>query len=210
MADVRAHGEPDELETPRTFVGLEDPVSLAPYRHKPTGTHTGVAPVGTELLQVVIETPRGSQNKYSYDEEQRVFVLKAALPVGMVFPFDFGFVPRTTGGDGDPLDVLVLMDAPAFPGCALLARLLGVMKTEQVVEGRTERNDRLVAVADATQLYRDIKSLQDIPEAVRTQLEHFFVNYHRLQGKTSRLLSWAGSDEAHALIQEGLQKGGKA
>ncbi len=202
--------EPDQNQPAGQLPGLSNPVDLQPFRAKPAGAQTGVAPPGTELLQVVIETPRGSGNKYSYDPEQHVFVLKAALPVGMVFPFDFGFVPHTIGGDGDPLDVLVLIDAPAFPGCVLLTRLLGVMKTEQTVQNRTERNDRLVAVADATQLYRNIKALEDIPAPVLTQLEQFFINYHRLQGKTSRLLAWAGPDEARSLIQQGMQAAGKA
>ena len=104
----------------QTVSGLADPTTLEPYHAKSKDSTSGTGKPGEDLLQVVIETPRGSRNKYSFDPEQRVFRLKSALPSGMVFPFDFGFVPSTLGGDGDPLDVLVLMDEPAFPGCVLL------------------------------------------------------------------------------------------
>jgi inorganic pyrophosphatase len=84
-----------------------------------------------EILQVIIETPKGSRNKYAFDPEQEIFALKKVLPAGMAFPYDFGFIPSTLGGDGDPLDVLVLMDEPAFPGCLLKCRIIGVIEGEQ-------------------------------------------------------------------------------
>lgn len=84
-----------------------------------------------QLFQVVVETPKGSRNKYAFDPDNRVFELKKVLPAGMAFPYDFGFLPSTKGGDGDPLDVLVLMDEPAFPGCVLKCRVIGVIEGEQ-------------------------------------------------------------------------------
>ena len=75
-----------------------------------------------QLLRVVIETPKGSRNKFAFNAKERIFELKKVLPSGMAFPYDFGFVPSTLAGDGDPIDVLVLMDEPAFPGCALSCR----------------------------------------------------------------------------------------
>jgi inorganic pyrophosphatase len=98
-------------------------------------------------LNVIIETPRGCRNKYSYDEKRGVFKLSSVLPAGAVFPFDFGFIPRTIGDDGDPLDILVLMDEPVFSGCFVAARLLGVIEARQTEDGKTERNDRLIAVS---------------------------------------------------------------
>src|SRR5271166_3514779 len=83
------------------------------------------------IIRVVIETPKGSRNKYAFDLEQRVFELKTVLPAGMVFPYDFGFVPSTRADDGDPVDVLVLMDEPAFPDCLLKCRVIGVIQGEQ-------------------------------------------------------------------------------
>src|SRR2546421_8211911 len=98
-------------------------------------------------VQVVIETPKGSRSKYAFDPDQRAFKLKKVLPEGMVFPHDFGFIPSTEAEDGDPLDVLLLMDQPAFPGCLVEARLIGVIEGEQSEDGKKERNDRLLAVA---------------------------------------------------------------
>ncbi len=94
-----------------------------------------------ELWNVVIETPKGSRNKFDYDPELGLFRLGGVLPLGAVFPFDFGFVPSTLGGDGDPLDVLTLMDEPAFTGCLVTVRLLGVIEAEQSEGGETTRND---------------------------------------------------------------------
>src|SRR5688500_10091266 len=76
-----------------------------------------------DAWNVIIETPKGSRNKYKYDEQRGLFKLRKMLPLGSIFPFDFGFLPSTRGADGDPLDVLVLMDAPTFPGCVVLVRL---------------------------------------------------------------------------------------
>src|SRR3712207_13460 len=77
----------------------------------------------SEALNVVVGAPMGSRSKFEYDPHRGLFRLGGVLPLGAVFPFDFGFVPSTVGGDGDPLDVLLLMDGPAFPGCLVLARL---------------------------------------------------------------------------------------
>src|SRR5260370_26606804 len=99
-----------------------------------------------QLCQVVIETTKGSRNKYDFDPDHRVFELKKVLPAGMAFPYDFGFLPSTKGGDGDPLDVLVLMDEPAFPGCVLNFRVIGVIEGDQVNKKKKQRNNRMVAI----------------------------------------------------------------
>ncbi len=182
--------------------GLADPTQITPFQKKPDESTTGTAKPGDDLLQVVIETPKGSRNKYSFDEQQKIFILKAALPAGMVFPYDFGFVPRTRADDGDPIDVLVLMDEPAFPGCALLVRLIGVIEGEQTVKGNTNRNDRLVAVAETAHIYASLTKLKDLPEQVLRELEQFFVNYHRLQGKEYKLLACRGPKKAMELIEQ--------
>ena len=97
-------------------------------------------------LNVVIDTPKGSRNKYAFDTERKIFQLKRVLPVGMAFPYDFGFIPSTKADDGDPVDVLVLMDEPAFPGCLLKCRVIGVIEGEQGKKKQKERNDRIIAV----------------------------------------------------------------
>lgn len=154
------------------------------------------------LLQVVIETPKSSRNKYSFDVDQKIFALKKVLPAGMAFPYDFGFLPNTIAGDGDPIDVLVLMDEPAFPGCLLLARLIGVIEGEQLDGKKRIRNDRLVAVADANHSYTNIKRLKDLPRHFLRELEVFFVDYHKLEGKTYRLLGCKGAAAARTLIKQ--------
>lgn len=189
-----------------TCNGLADPTTLDSYHRKPKDSTSGTAKPNQELLQVVIETPRGCRHKYSFDPEQRVFHLKSALPAGMAFPFDFGFVPGTVGGDGDPLDVLVLMEEPAFPGCALLVRLLGAMEVEQTEKGKTKRNDRLIAVAEISQLFANLQTIDDLPRQLRTEIDEFFTNYHRLQGKKSRTLRWNKPAAAQRLIDEARKK----
>ena len=187
--------------------GLVDPTKLKPFTKKGDESTTGVAKKGDKLLQVIIETPRGCRNKYSFDETQKIFVLKAALPAGMAFPYDFGFIPQTIGDDGDPLDVLVLMDEPAFPGCALMARLIGVIEGEQIAPGmKPVRNDRLVAVADTTHMYEKFKRLKDMPKQSLREIQEFFVNYHRLQGKKFKLLGIHGEKTALDLIAKGRKK----
>lgn len=110
-------------------------------------------------LNVIIETPKDCRNKYALDEELGVFVLKGILTAGHFFPYDFGFIPQTLGGDGDPLDVLVLMDEPAFVGCLVKTRLIGVIEAEQTEQdGKVERNDRLIGVAAESHTHKDIKS----------------------------------------------------
>lgn len=103
-----------------------------------------------DLVQVIIETPKGSRNKYAFDTDQKIFRLKTVLPAGMAFPYDFGFLPSTKGGDGDPVDVLVLMNEPAFPGCLLKCRIIGVIEGEEESKKEKIRNDRLIAIEHKT------------------------------------------------------------
>ena len=113
-------------------------------------------------VQVIIETPKGSRNKYAWDTAQQVFALKKVLPEGMVFPHDFGFIPSTEGEDGDPIDVLILMDQSVFTGCLVKSRLIGVIEGKQTQKGKTLRNDRLLAVAESSHTHSDILSIEDL------------------------------------------------
>ena len=155
-----------------------------------------------DALQVIIETPKGSRNKYSYDADQKTFTLKSVLPAGMEFPYDFGFLPRTLAEDGDPIDVLLLMDEPAFTGCVIPARLIGVIEGEQIDGKKRIRNDRLIAIAEANYRYTEVKKLSDLPSHFVRELEQFFVNYHRLEGKKYEILGCKGKDAAQNLIQK--------
>jgi inorganic pyrophosphatase len=158
-----------------------------------------------EIIQVVIETPKGSRNKYAFDEEQRVFELKKVLPAGMAFPYDFGFVPGTLADDGDPVDVLVLMDEPAFPGCLLKCRLIGIIEGEQGDKKKKERNDRVVAVEKDNHSWADIKVIDDLGKQFLRELEVFFENYHELSGKQYHVIDVKGPKQARKCIDNGIR-----
>ncbi len=170
--------------------GLADPVSLNP-----------INPDDEQMLRVVIETPKGSRNKFAFNPDERIFELKKVLPAGMAFPYDFGFGPSTKADDGDPVDVLVLMDEPAFPGCVLSRRPIGVIEGEQGDKKKKERNDRIVAVQEDAHSWADIKTMDDLGKEFCSELEEFFVNYHRLSGKKYRVLDVKGPGTARKLVQ---------
>jgi inorganic pyrophosphatase len=158
----------------------------------------------SDVLQVVIETPKGSRNKYAFDDKQKIFALKKVLPAGMAFPYDFGFVPSTVAEDGDPTDVLVLMDEPAFPGCLLKCRIIGIIEGEQGSKKDKERNDRIVAVEQDNHSFADIQHVKDLGKAFLEELEEFFVNYHALSGEKYRILGAKGPGEARKRLKSGI------
>ena len=164
-----------------------------------------LAPFEDDCLIVVIETPKGSQNKLAFEPRYGTFVLKGVLPAGAVFPFDFGFVPSTRGDDGDPLDVLVLMDAPVFPGCVVPSRLIGVIEAQQVGDGKTEKNDRLLAVAADSATHRSIVELKDLSQDLIAQIEHFFVSYNEAKGKSFEVKGHSGRRRALALVKAAMR-----
>src|SRR5215467_3416760 len=178
----------------RHRASLSDPSRLAPFEQD--GGHT---------IQVIIETPKGSRNKYSFDEQLRVFKLKKVLPAGMEFPYDFGFVPSTKAEDGDPVDVLVLMDEPAFPGCLLSCRLVGVIEGKQRGKNGKERNDRIVGVETGNHSYSHVKRVGDLGNKFCRELEEFFVNYHEQTGKKYKIIAIKGPAEALRRVQDGIK-----
>jgi inorganic pyrophosphatase len=157
------------------------------------------------LIQVVIETPKGSRNKYELDAEEKVFRLKKVLPAGMTFPYDFGFVPRTLAEDGDPVDVLVLMDEPAFPGCVLKCRIVGIIEGEQGDSRAKERNDRIVAIEKQNHSFAEILHIDDLGKIFVRELEEFFVNYHKLSAEQFRVIDVKGPKQAKKRIEVGMR-----
>jgi inorganic pyrophosphatase len=152
-------------------------------------------------VEVVIETSKGSQNKLKFDPERGRFRLSHVLPTGMAFPFDFGFVPGTGADDGDPLDVLVLTDAPLPTGCLVDVRLIGLLEAEQrEKEGGLVRNDRLIGVAEESATHREVRDLTDVSRALLAEIEAFFEQYNRLDGKSFRVLHRRGAAAAIAAI----------
>lgn len=156
-------------------------------------------------VNVVIETPKGSRNKYAYDEAFCCFRMKAVLPEGSVFPYDFGFIPSTVGEDGDPLDVLILLDAPLEMGCLVEARPLGVIEAEQEENGTTQRNDRLVAVANRARTHAHVETLEDLRPGALDEIEAFFGHYNALSGKRFRPIRRSGAERARDLILKGAE-----
>lgn len=156
-------------------------------------------------LNAIVDTPKHSRNKYEYDAKLGLFKLAGVLAVGAYFPYDFGYVPSTLGEDGDPLDVLILMDEPAFVGCLVPARLIGVIEAEQTErDGETARNDRLIAVAANSHTHKEVQSLDDISERLVDEIEHFFVSYNDIKGKQFKPLGRYGPDRARQLVESGI------
>jgi inorganic pyrophosphatase len=158
---------------------------------------------GPGLSHVVVESPRGSTVKLKYDEQLEAFTLSRPLALGLRYPFDWGFVPSTKAADGDPVDALVLLDAPTYPGVVLTCRALGVLEVEQNAKGGgRERNDRIIAVADAAPRLDGLDRLEQLNQRMRDEIAHFFLAVVALTGKEVRILGWSGPDGADALIDK--------
>jgi inorganic pyrophosphatase len=157
-------------------------------------------------LNVIIETPKGSRNKFKYDEKHDLFMLSEVLPAGILFPFDFGFIPSTRGEDGDPLDVLVLMDEPAYGGCLVPCRLIGVIEAEQKEGGKKIRNDRLIAVTTHSHRHRTVQSLFQLSQELLDEIEHFFKSYTEMAGKEFKPIGRHGASQAVKLVEEGMRQ----
>ena len=161
---------------------------------------------GGEIIHVIIDTPKGSRNKFKFDEETGIFQLSGVLPVGAYFPFDFGYIPSTEGGDGDPLDVLILMDEPAFVGCLVETRLIGVIEADQTErDGKIEKNDRLIGVAEVSNNHKNVRSLADLNENFVNEIEHFFVSYNEAKGKNFASTGRFGAERALQIVRNGLK-----
>jgi inorganic pyrophosphatase len=170
--------------------GIADPTQLPMHKHG--------------LVVAVVETPSGSGNKLKFDPELGVYRLDRVLPAGMTFPFEFGFVPQTVADDGDPLDVIVLLDSPVQPGTVVLTRLIGIIEGEQQERGsRTwERNDRVVGVAGGPKGHAALRSLADVEPFRLEAIESFFATYHELDGEKFRVTARSGATAADAAIRK--------
>jgi inorganic pyrophosphatase len=153
------------------------------------------------VVPAFVETPKSHRNKYTWDPDLGLFTLGGVLPAGAVFPYDFGFVPFTRAEDGDPIDVLIFMDEPAFAGCLLAVRLVGVLEAKQTEDGRTFRNDRLLGVAACSRDHAGLKSPDDLEDNLRKEIQQFFVDYNEQRGKKFRPLGWFGSKRALKLVK---------
>ena len=168
---------------------------------------SGLGPFDDDTLNVIIETPKGSRSKFDFDPERGLFVFSGTLTLGASFPFDFGFIPGTLGEDGDPLDVLVLLEEPTFTGCFVAARLVGVIEAMQTERGgETQKNDRLIAVALHSEFHDGTRSLEDLSVRMLEETEEFFVSYNRAKGKEFSLKGRGDASHARRLVEEGARR----
>jgi inorganic pyrophosphatase len=182
-------------ETPRRKPAAQPPTRPVPSE-LPSWNASG-------LLQVLVDTPRGSAVKFKLDVEQRCYTIAHVLPPGTVFPYDFGSIPSTRAPDGDPVDVLILMEAATFAGCLVPVRLIGALEAEQTQEGKTNRNDRLIGVAEKSRRFASMRELADISRRELAAIELFFVSYNEERGRRFRVLRRVGPARARGLVAAG-------
>jgi len=156
-------------------------------------------------FEVVVETPRDSREKYTCDQRSGGFVLKKLLPLGMAFPFDFGFIPGTKGEDGDPLDAMIISEFKTFPGCRIDGRLIGLLKAVQQEKGKKIRNDRYFFIPETSIVYAHIETIKDLPAKLVKELLFFFVAYNKEEGKVFEPINLVNAKKATQLLQQAMK-----
>lgn len=150
------------------------------------------------IVNVLIEIPAGSKNKYEFDKDMGCFALDRVLYASVQYPYDYGFIPNTLADDGDPLDGMVIMDQPTFPGCVIAARPLGML---EMIDGG-DRDEKLLCVPAKDPRYADIKSLDQISPHRLEEIAEFFRTYKNLEKKVTEILGWQGVDKVMPLVDE--------
>jgi len=178
----------------------------------PTSRLSDLPPIDADgRLWAIIESPQGSGHKLAYREDLDAFELSGSLPVGMHMPFDFGFFPGTLAEDGDPLDVLILLDAPAYPGTIAEVRLIGVLEADQREPHRsTFRNDRLIAVSVASKRHAELIKLGDLDRVLLEEIETYLVTYAASRDKSVRFIARRGPAVAHRLLKRSIRSADRA
>ena len=155
-----------------------------------------------ELVRMIVEIPRNSSNKYEYDGKLGVFRLDRALYSPMHYPGDYGFIPGTLAEDGDPMDVLALVQDSSFPGVMIEVRPVGILN----MVDQEERDLKVLAVPNHNPRYDEIHTMDQIFPHVRREIEHFFAIYKELEGRVTRMDGWGGPREARKAILESRKK----
>ncbi|GAB4144849.1 MAG: inorganic diphosphatase [Candidatus Promineifilaceae bacterium] len=145
-----------------------------------------------ELIHVLVEIPGGSHNKYEFDHEGGFIRLNRVLASPFYYPADYGLIPQTFYDDGDPLDVLVLIKEPTFPGCVITARPIGIFR----MLDQDSHDDKVLAVAANDPLYQDYRNIYDVPKHYLREVAHFFERYKDLEGKQVKPVGWEPRQEA--------------
>jgi inorganic pyrophosphatase len=158
-----------------------------------------------DVFHVVVESPRGSSLKLKYEPQWHAMMVSRPLPFGVAYPFDWGFVPSTKVGDGDPLDVMIVWDVASFPGVVLRCRAIAVLQVEQNRRNhdRSERvrNDRILAIPIEARRQESARDLPALPDRVREELEQFAHAATALEGKDVRILGWGDAAAALQLVR---------
>jgi len=152
------------------------------------------------LLNVLIEIPAGSQNKYEFDKDLNAFTLDRVLYSAVHYPCDYGFIPNTLGDDRDPLDALVLIDQPTFPGCVITARPLGMLI---MIDGG-DRDEKILCVAAKDPRYAHVNSLEDLSPHRLEEIAEFFRSYKNLEKKVTEINGWQGVDAVQFLVDQAI------
>ncbi|HKB44167.1 MAG TPA: inorganic diphosphatase [Chitinophagaceae bacterium] len=154
-----------------------------------------------DCFEIIIETPRGSRNKYKYNEKKEIFTLHKILPAGFSFPFDFGFIPGTKAEDGDPLDIMLIAQQSTFPGCRVDCRIIGGIKAKQKEDEKKVRNDRLFAVPVCDEMYAPVQNTQDLSKELIDEIVNFFIAYRKYENVEFVPLSLLNAEEAKKIIK---------
>jgi inorganic pyrophosphatase len=158
--------------------------------------------VSDEVL-CVIEIPKGSRNKYEWDEKRRMILLDRFLSSSVVFPTDYGFVPESLGPDGeDPLDVLVAVSEPTFPGCGIVAKPVALLE----LEDQGEREPKVVCVPCEDPNWQHVEDLDDLPEQLVEEIAHFFVAYKKREGHEVSVAGWSSAGDAGRVIAQARER----
>ena len=150
------------------------------------------------VINVLIEIPGGSKNKYEFDKDMNAFALDRVLFASVRYPFDYGFVPNTLADDGDPLDGMVMMDEPTFPGCVIAARPIGML---EMIDGG-DRDEKILCVPAEDPRYKEVNSLKDIAPHRLEEIAEFFRTYKNLEKKETEILGWKDVDAVKPLVEE--------
>jgi inorganic pyrophosphatase len=153
------------------------------------------------LVNVLIEIPAGSKNKYEFDKDLNAFALDRVLYASVQYPFDYGFIPNTLADDGDPLDGMVIMDQPTFPGCVITARPIGML---EMIDGG-DRDEKVLCVPVKDPRYANVKSLKDIASHRLDEVAEFFRTYKTLEKKVTEILGWKDIDQVMPLVEQCIQ-----